>query len=195
MCRRASRVVSRCSRFPDIWYAGAPGSASGARHAALPCARWVRWPGTVPAARDISAASSLARCVSKRPRSSRTAGPCNTRKAAERSVPKRQKRARPYVGSKSSETGCAYGPHETHGTTELAGEVSLAAGTVPDHRTQRAYGSAACRASEALQGAFGIESCGDRLHLMTPRDARRHIPCNGHTFSCQDRPGRPRRAG
>ena len=27
-------------------------------------ARWVRWPGTVPAARDISAASSLVRCVS-----------------------------------------------------------------------------------------------------------------------------------
>ena len=110
-------------------------------------------------------------------------------------MPKRQKRARPYVGSKSSETGCAYGPHETHGTTELAGEVSLAAGTVPDHRTQRAYGSAACRASEALREALGVERPRDRLHRMTPRDARRHIPRNGHLFNAQDRPGRPRRAG
>ena len=51
-------------------------------------------------------------------------------------MPKRQKRARPYVGSKSSETGCAYGPHEMNGITDLAAKISLAAGTVSDRRTQ-----------------------------------------------------------
>ena len=158
-----------------------------------------------------------------------------------------------YSGSKRSETGCAYGPHETHysttltagislttevvsnrGTqrahgsaacrqapealeallgvqkfgdrlrirtprderhhTEVAAKTSLAAGTVPDRRTQRAYGSAACRASEALREALGVERPRDRLHRMTTRDARRHIPRNGHLFNAQDRPGRPRRA-
>ena len=84
--------------------------------------------------------------------------------------------------------------HETHGTTTLAVEVSLAAMTVPDRRTQRAYGSAACRAPEALREALGVERPRGRLHLMTPRDARRHVPCNRHLFNAQDRHGRPRRA-
>ena len=66
---------------------------------------------------------------------------------------KRQKRSRPCVGSNNSAPGCACGPHETNGTTTLAAETSLAAGTVPDCRTQRAYGSVACRAPEALLGA------------------------------------------
>jgi hypothetical protein len=52
--------------------------------------------------------------------------------------------------------------HEINGITKLAAEISLAAGTVPDRRTKRAYGSAACQASEALQGALGIERCGDQ---------------------------------
>ena len=97
----------------------------------------------------------------------------------EHGVPmQRQKRSRPYVGSNNSAPGCACGPHETNGTTTLAAETSLAAGTVPDCRTQRAYGSAACRAPEALLGAPALQISGDPLDLPTPRDARRHIPRN-----------------
>ena len=75
---------------------------------------------------------------------------------------KRQKRSRPYVGSKNSAPGFACGPHETHRTKELAAEISLAAGTVPDRRTQRAYGNAARvkrhKRFKALSGSRGAET-------------------------------------
>ena len=72
-------------------------------------------------------------------------------------MPKHQERYKPYAESKNSATGCTDGPHEMYGTTALAAEIYLAAGTVPDRRTQRASGSAACPSvSEALRRTLEV---------------------------------------
>ena len=98
-----------------------------------------------------------------------------------------------YSEFKGSETGGAYGPHETHDTTVFAAEILLATGIVPGRRTQRAYGEhiVPMQASEALEALRGVQQFGARLRLRTPRDELHHNARGGDISSHRDRFGPP----